>query len=1729
MPTPTEDNYEDLFDEFIPNAVIKDTQNPVEQFVKQIGVGAVEAVGSIPKVAQWATQTPVFKDFTDNVDSWVQEHTPEDLGVAGQVGRFLGGAAPMFIPGLGVMRGMQVLKYSAKIARATGAGADAILNGASIAGMTYSQELKKTGSTEIANDRANKAFMLNAAVAAPMYYFGPLGQTRKINALGKIDDDIAALTERNLLKPDIELTKQINLLTQQRVKVAAEKEFLSGYAEQAARSGAVGAVAGGVITPGMAAITETPITGAEVATSSLVMGIGSGILGVGGKFFTDYTGKKEDFTKPDIDGDVNRASEAQDVKTKTIQKAPLSDAVKEQLTMITEAEDVTPVGKSGKELPKRESKAAKKHKAEIVPEQEIPPMVMEDEGGGLVGREIPKVTVDITPEEVIENVKLQRKENREKALKLVKAKEEDFSKIIKEEKDSAVLDEAKKELEASLTPINDAIENAKSPESKERLIEYKEKSPAHKKIKAIEDKVIVEEKKAIPLYKSVAFEDRLNELDIDNISEIDREIKNVQKKLYLLDEEEIEIKEGTPAHKKVQDEIANLLAYDLDLRNKKRPQTYELDESGAAILSGADGQEIHDKMNEVDITNTPNPLTGILGNQKGNSFLLTDVVNKVIDVGHSIYKVGMELQDFLVKMKLSLKDAYEKISTILPDIYQAILSGMQYLPAIHSVANITSLADLGPILGMIGMNKLKGSKQVGEGLYHTPIGIKPEKLLDVALQNKPYRDVTRDVGEGKKESFTLSAPIKLEKLIGKGHGIFEEHPKARTVDVLFFTDNNLAEKNPFGGAYFSGIDKNGVRYANDSIWLEYTNDMEALFRALSHEVTHVNLKLEGNKDYGFFRDDFIASLFTEYPDLVKNMTPEQLEAAADRLYLMQKGEWYARVGARMDARQGEVITSKTLADEIRADAREFGIDNKKTFWGLEDGEDAIKKTLIAQSVFATPDEIKAMAEESAGLEALKAIEGDLTAGGVIDKFQTAYPGGEVVDGIESRLTERATIAIMKDDAGKEHQVPFELVAQGVMELKNTKVHNFGDEPFSLKKVFIELSKLEKVGDGKILNTAETKDAIKNLKSMITIIGKKAKSRGISIDEYLDEHGFSMIAIADINAVRSLRLRGNNYTKWETKWQTAFMKELTEQGVDIPQIMKDLNISKPDEGKKLSEENAGNIIDYAQNTLGKKSNELLSIEQVENMLLNEAATKDPDAIVKRSWMRAQEEALDPRTILGKSAPGAAIYDAFSRVDYLTNKETEYLYNKEGLNLDEHLHTINKDAETVANALEGKIDINSLPKNIKEATLAMRKTYDYLLDKFVRLMARDTKEESIIREIADSFKHKEGEKVSDLNKRLKQAQTDFNISKRGMEALDMLRLREENYMPHIFDRGDLIKTAVERLSKLAKTDPKSPQIVKLKDLISRLEGGSFISQKEIPRDLLFAHTMERVGAEGYKVDAALSFRVYLNSWMKKVYLEPATNAAKDQYLLLPGEQKAYAKWFIMEQLGRNTRSKTANIVSSLEWIRTLGLNVGSALGNLTGIINTFTEAGTKPYALEGMRRAMSKEGLQEFYSSGAARQIKQIAALDELPHRLEKARAIAGVFFNVVERGLRNHAYHTGKVDGEARGLRGDELYFHAMDYMNKTQHRYGKVGMAKGMRGWKGVATQFTSYPVKQATLIHSWLKEPQGILKVLGYFAMSAGVNVTAKELLGLDMSNFLGIGISYGEAMEAAMSMTEG
>ena len=349
-------------------------------------------------------------------------------------------------------------------------------------------------------------------------------------------------------------------------------------------------------------------------------------------------------------------------------------------------------------------------------------------------------------------------------------------------------------------------------------------------------------------------------------------------------------------------------------------------------------------------------------------------------------------------------------------------------------------------------------------------------------------------------------------------------------------------------------------------------------------------------------------------------------------------------------------------------------------------------------------------------------------------------------------------------------------------------------------------------------------------------------------------------------------------------------------------------------------------------------------------------------------------------------------------------------------------------------------------------------------------------------------------------------------------DRLKLPKDkriaSYITHIFDE-DFIQKEFD------------PEIAKL-------------IQDRIPGSVYDPFLEQRLGALGFKEDAWQALDAYIKRGVRKANmdeaLEPLSKAAQSldlesyKYVQRLGEKvnlrpseidnlldnliKASPVGY---KLGARPTLRVTRGIRQMVYRGTLGLNVGSAMRNLTQGVNTYAELGEKytPVGYAKMVRALaskSKELEEVGVLSNNFIEDRSLNATKKFWQNADK-----GLFslFEFAEKVNRGAAYYGAKARALDKGLSEEEAIQAGKDLVAKTQFRFGSVHTPVALQGdVVKFLTQFQSYNVKQAEYLLGKVKkrEAAGLIR---YTGASLLLVATFGQLFGMrptDMIPFFGV-----------------
>ncbi len=332
----------------------------------------------------------------------------------------------------------------------------------------------------------------------------------------------------------------------------------------------------------------------------------------------------------------------------------------------------------------------------------------------------------------------------------------------------------------------------------------------------------------------------------------------------------------------------------------------------------------------------------------------------------------------------------------------------------------------------------------------------------------------------------------------------------------------------------------------------------------------------------------------------------------------------------------------------------------------------------------------------------------------------------------------------------------------------------------------------------------------------------------------------------------------------------------------------------------------------------------------------------------------------------------------------------------------------------------------------------------------------------------------------------------------EWADRLGLPEDNkishYITHIFDIGDVEKEFDEDIAKLIKD--------------------------KVPGSVYDPFLEKRLGRKGYIEDTWASLDAYVKRAVRKANMDPVLEKLKDASSKMEDSQATYIKRYanLINMRPTEIDNLLDNLIKSVagyrfgqrpvalmsrkarQWVyrSMLGLNVTSAIRNLTQGVNTFSELGARA-TLKGYTDLVTKARSSELEDVGVLRQdFVQDRALSSTRKRLEKLDKGLFFLFDLAERINRGAAYYAAKD----KALRLGASEFQAVEYAKKivrdTQFQFGSIDTPVGLNSdLMKVATQFMSFGFKQTEFAAEKIlkKDFAAIMRyIVGALALTYGV-----------------------------------
>lgn len=336
------------------------------------------------------------------------------------------------------------------------------------------------------------------------------------------------------------------------------------------------------------------------------------------------------------------------------------------------------------------------------------------------------------------------------------------------------------------------------------------------------------------------------------------------------------------------------------------------------------------------------------------------------------------------------------------------------------------------------------------------------------------------------------------------------------------------------------------------------------------------------------------------------------------------------------------------------------------------------------------------------------------------------------------------------------------------------------------------------------------------------------------------------------------------------------------------------------------------------------------------------------------------------------------------------------------------------------------------------------------------------------------------------------------------------RIKDYISHIFERGDIELEFDPELAKM-------------------IEG-------KIPGSVYDPFLEKRIGKPEYIHDVWRALDAYVKRATRKANLDPALSVVERAAKNLDVESYKYVQRLTagvnmrpteIDNLIDNfvkgtpvryrfTQRPTAYISQKLrKWVfrGALGLNVGSAIRNLTQTVNTYSKLGER-WTASGVfnfaRKALSKD-LDELYKVGVLNdsfiQDRGLSALKLASERMDK-----GLFFlfDWAEKINRGIAYYGAKSRALARGINEVDAIREAKEMVRTTQFTFGAVDTPVILQSDVAkTLLQFQSFNIKQAEFLAEMLKNKE-FAGLFRYAISSLALVGILGKTLGYEIKDFI-------------------
>ena len=309
-------------------------------------------------------------------------------------------------------------------------------------------------------------------------------------------------------------------------------------------------------------------------------------------------------------------------------------------------------------------------------------------------------------------------------------------------------------------------------------------------------------------------------------------------------------------------------------------------------------------------------------------------------------------------------------------------------------------------------------------------------------------------------------------------------------------------------------------------------------------------------------------------------------------------------------------------------------------------------------------------------------------------------------------------------------------------------------------------------------------------------------------------------------------------------------------------------------------------------------------------------------------------------------------------------------------------------------------------------------------------------------------------------------------------------------------------------------------------------------KLPGSVYDPFLQKRLGQQGYVEDVFRALDAYVKRATRKVNMDPALKQLESRESKLDLASWDYVKNYtdrinlrpttwdelldnaikqspIGYKFGQRPVTALSKSIRQMVYRGTLGLNVGSAIRNLTQGVNTYSQLGEK-YTSVGLMKALRSVASRdsELVDVGVLRNTliedRTLSSTKKFWENMDK-----GLFFlfEAAEKLNRGTAYYGAKSRALSQGKTEKEAIEAGLEMARKTQFTFGSVDTPVALQSdLVKLATQFQSYNVKQTEFLAEMVKNKE-FLGVARWLGANAVILATVGQAMGWDWKDFVPFG----------------